>query len=360
MAKQLKSKLFDPEYQAKLKAEKEKADNAKKMNAMSSGDIRTLVDLEEQETGKLFDESIKNKFPLLVPGGFQTRYPDIDFTISPDNDQVQIITFYKNQKGMEKHTTVKILEDGQMLPEQKGGLPKELIDQIIDKTPGYKTCLQQIKDKPRNLDSLKNRLILNAILKETIRIEQKMRPTDKMMLMGAVDIVLQPGPPQERGPISEQPKKRERAKIDLERLDFMFSQENLICAIAPGTETRIRYGTGGRYGTGKPTLGGFNDYHAFIFPKGAITENAVRENAMYEWKFPEPIPQKAIDAWNKGDQEPVRQHLDEIGFFKDLSTGNKQESNMGQYYKKHPSKKNEKGTEKFRKEVTKHIQEELV
>jgi hypothetical protein len=151
-------------------------------------------------------------------------------------------------------------------------------------------------------------------------------------------VIIPPGEWESSGKKGSGEKSRERAALDRDRFRFFRQQSNLLCKIRPGENTRIRYGSHGQYGP-KEGKAGLTDYHAFVFPKGVMFENAVTENNLYFFTFDQPIAEDLADQIKRKKLDPnsIQQELLKRGFF-DTATKTKNELRLEgkRYPKKHP------------------------
>ena len=281
--------------------------------------------------GKEFKKVLAHKFEYAVPGNFETRIPNINMTVAPAKETITIIPFYTDEKNTERHTTVKILSDGSLLPEQRGGLDPTLIQQLLVSMPNLKNL------HPR----LQNEAALQELLIEACRIEKLMHLDKRVILPESIKAklagqkILAPGEFEQLGISSGTKSKREKKPVAIlpERIDFMCQIPGLIKRLDPDIRTRVNYGKG--YGTGYPHH--LSDYFAFLWPNKAVLENAVAENAVYIIPFKEPIPAAVIKVSQEGNDAPLIDFLDKTGFLKQLAEVSKQElMSAGMRYGSHP------------------------
>jgi hypothetical protein len=234
--------------------------------------------------------------------------------------------YYTDDTGQKQHNSVKILTDGSLLPDRVGGLPDLLKEKLLSQT-GF------INLPPK----LQNQVALLELLKETCRIEKKLH-IDKAIVLpeelgGAGIKILPPGEWYQQKGRGKGDKETRKAAIRPERVDYMCEIPGLIRYLSPDVLTRVNYGK--NYGTGTPSR--FSDYWIFLFPKGAVAENAVAENAVYEFPFKTAIPEEVIKACQTGNEKPLWEFINGIGFLKEIGTTQKIDLiKKGQRYGQHP------------------------
>lgn len=284
--------------------------------------LRPLTEDETQEE-ETTQESLDDRFNRVLKGRFGDIPPGsrfasnlegvVDITalsarISSGDDRAMIVVFYnsKNRNGetVEKHTTLSITESGSL----SGQLPHEL-----------------------------RRLTKDQILNEVLENLEAEGLDDWLVIQGGV--IIPPGEWENEGKKSRGDEPRERAALDRDRFKFFRRQPELLCKIRPGEDTRIRYGSYGQYGP-REVKAGLTDYHAFVFRRGVLFENAVTENNLYYHPFDHPLPEDfAQEMKNKQrDPEDIQQELFRRGFF---ATANKTKNELRlegkRYPKKHPN-----------------------
>ena len=229
---------------------------------------------KEDALKKEFENVLKDKFDFIPEGsnfssnieGIRRIY--IAPSIEKSRKSTQIYVYYdsynKSGESMVHHTTLYIDNTGHI----GGDLPTELKD--IDR---------------------------NDILSEVL-VDLKSFNFGKHVELDDM-VIIPPGPwVSSRGEKNPPGEKQERVTIDIDRLKFFEGHPELLLSVKPGKLTRIRYGKGGKYGSGI-NRADLSDYHAFLFPKGAIFENNVCENNIYYYLYEKEILDDVKDITKK-------------------------------------------------------------
>ena len=273
--------------------------------AQKTDDVKSQRTTERELAKEKFDQTIKNQFNLIPQFSFISKLEGIkDISIiRPKTEEKQVFAnvFYEteNQDGkiVERKFVIVIGENGEL-----GG----------DKIPS------------------KLNITKEQILNEVIDALQKVRIGNWFVLRGKNGEALEIIPPAD-WPTPENSSQREdgeqepwngRAPIDTDRLDWFMSQPTCLTGIQPSELVRIEYGKHGRYGIGAPQ-GSLSDYHAFLFPRGIMFENAVCENMIFYYTFKERLSEEIIEKFRKRWMTQIEfdQLLDQIGFHQERVKG---------------------------------------
>jgi len=231
-------------------------------NKKTNSSANIEADTEGYNLQSEYDKILKNKYNLIPAGcNFTSDLKNLNnYVIMPNNEgennYCNIVIYYnsKNKRSEDKihHSTLTVsdsdgkiqISDFSKIPELRGITKEALLHEIFDKLKSI--CLDKwVVLKDRNLT------------------------------------IIPPG--DWTTPKGNNREGRERSMIDERRFLFFLRQPNLQAVIGPGRLTRVEYGRGGKFGSGIPA--DISDYHAFIFNRGVIFENAVRENRIYFYNF---------------------------------------------------------------------------
>ena len=267
---------------------------------------------EDAALREKFDRVLKGRFHHISPtiGGFEPKlgpsYTYISVFPNENGTAANVVVYFeaKSNKGewVERNVTGSIGENGIL----NLRLPKELAEEA-DNDKIFRAILDHFETK--NLDKCLNLAMFN----------------------GGQPLEIIPPGPWDSPELKNKGPEHSRAAIDSARLDFLLNQPDLIMAIAPGTLTRIEYGRSGRYGTGKQ-IGTLSDYHAFVFPRGAIFENAVEENNIYYYLYNQALSPDDIEKISgfldrkrqeSVTEEELKEFLKLIGLHKEMAKNKK-------------------------------------
>lgn len=289
-----------------IKAEMEAAENY----VQETGDVKLQQATEREIVKEKFDQTIKNQFNLIPQFCFISKLEGVkDISIirpaRPLTNEKQIFAnvFYEAEnhdgKVVERKFIVVIGEDGRLGGDE---IPYEL-----------------------------KHLTKEQILDEVIDALQKVRIGDWFVVRGKDGEPLEIIPPADWPALENPGKKRDeeeqgpwngRAPIDTDRLDWFMSQPARLVGIQPSELVRVEYGKHGRYGIGIPQ-GSLSDYHAFLFPRGIMFENAVCENIIFYYTFEDRLSEEIIEKFRKRwmTQTEFEQLLDQVGFHQERVKG---------------------------------------
>ena len=247
---------------------------AAKIYAREAGDTKLQHAAEHEIVKEKFDQTIKNQFDLIPRFFFISKLEgvkDIGIMRAPQSSikdkQIFANVFYETEN-----------RDG------------KITDRSFTVTIGEHRALGGDK-----IPYALKHLTKEQVLGEVIDALQKVRIGSWFMLRGKDGEPLEIIPPadwptlenpgRERGE-EEQGPWNGRAPIDTDRLDWFMSQPARLIGIQPSELVRVEYGKHGRYGIGVPQ-GSLSDYHAFLFPRGIMFENAVCEKMIFYFNFKE-------------------------------------------------------------------------